>query len=51
MPPDPNALSVCRICSALPHAFGILALPCWLDCGLTFGVAVVAGLLLRVLGR
>jgi len=49
MPPDPNALSICGICSALPQAFDIQVLPCWLDCVLMFGV--IAALALLVPGR
>ena len=39
--------SVCDICSALPHAFGLQVLPCWLDCVLVIGGAVIVGCLLK----
>ena len=42
---DPNTISVCGLCSALPHAFGLQALPCWLDCVLLIGVPVIVALL------
>ena len=37
--------SECDICSALPHAFGLQVLPCWLDCVLLVGIPVIVGLL------